>query len=277
MQSFENWLHQLNDAFELAYHDLIDLLPNIGTILVIILAAAIISYLLKVLTKRILVKTSLFLSHLSHTQTKRSGLANWTIQAISLSVYWLTFIFFLILALHSFGIETLDILAMKLIVFFPQIFFTALLLFTGWFLSHYFQGVLLEYLTRQNIRQKLILTGVVKWTILAIFFNIALAQLGFDTSLLTSLIVVTYSMMIVAFVFAFILGSREFFKNVISSHILQKQYELGQKIKINGAEGILTKFSPTGFVLMSNQEEIFVPAHHFLEFVSTLTSAKDIE
>jgi hypothetical protein len=62
---------------------------------------------------------------------------------------------------------------------------------------------------------------------------------------------------------AFGLGSRGVMENILAAHYVRQLYDIGQIVRIDGAQGRVLKLTATAVVLQTDEGEVVVPAQEF--------------
>ncbi len=271
MNEIEQWLGKFNHSFTSVHSMVADAIPTILSFAVILFMGFLVSIVTKKIIYRILLKTnSMAKGLLSHPSERATFISKHVISSISRIMFWISFAFFFMLALHFTGFHKIDLEIDRLFNYVPQLFAATIIILFGWLISLHVENLLYNLFKQKNLRQGPHLSLAAKWLVLIIFFDLALMQLGFRTSIISSLIIIVVGAFSGSLMLAFALGSREHIENLIACYNLQRQYEIGQAIRFDPYEGTILKYVPTGVILLTKQGQIFIPAKRFSQDASIL-------
>jgi small-conductance mechanosensitive channel len=95
-------------------------------------------------------------------------------------------------------------------------------------------------------------------------------QAGVDSTFLMIALPVALGALLGGAALAFGLGSRTAVANIIASHQLMRQHEVGQRVRIADLEGRITEVTPTAVILEATDGRIVVPAKLFSERIAVI-------
>jgi hypothetical protein len=99
---------------------------------------------------------------------------------------------------------------------------------------------------------------------------IAIEQLGIEISLLRTTLLIVLSTLLAGAALAFGLGSQHVVANILSAYYVQKLYQVGQTLRIDGVEGRIARITDTAVILEVEQGELAVPARRLTDRRSML-------
>jgi hypothetical protein len=99
---------------------------------------------------------------------------------------------------------------------------------------------------------------------------IAIEQLGIEVSLLRTTLLIVLSTLLAGAALAFGLGSQHVVANILSAYYVQKLYQVGQTLRIDGVEGRIARITDTAVILEVEQGELAVPARRLTDRRSML-------
>jgi small-conductance mechanosensitive channel len=89
---------------------------------------------------------------------------------------------------------------------------------------------------------------------------VAVEQLGIEISFLKATLTVALAALLGGAAIAFGLGGQRVAANILSAHYVQKLYQVGQTIRLDGIEGRIARITETAVILESEEGEVAIPA-----------------
>ena len=249
---------------------------NVIAAAVLLVAGILLSFLLRMLVVRAVAAAERALPGRA-LRTQLPGLGReWRVSDIvGAVVFWATLLFFVATAANALGLALLTTAVASLAEFVPRIFAAVLVVVAG---------IVTGNLARSAMRAagagpgKLISPGfgeLVRLGIIIAAILIAVGELGIETGLLTAIFSVALAALLGGFALAFGLGARTAISNIIGSHYLRQTFEIGQTVRIGGAEGPIADLTAIAVILDVPDGRIVVPAKQFGEMQSTLLLKRD--
>lgn len=93
----------------------------------------------------------------------------------------------------------------------------------------------------------------------------AVAQLGIDTAMIHTLVVISAGAAAVAFALSFGLGTREATRNIVAGFYVRKLFAPGSRIEVEGAAGTVEAVTSTSVLLEEDGKTVAVPNHRIME------------
>jgi RNase P/RNase MRP subunit p29 len=87
-----------------------------------------------------------------------------------------------------------------------------------------------------------------------------LQQIGIDVSLITTTVLIVLSALVAGTALAFGLGAQSFVAQILAMHYVQKSFRIGERLRIEGIEGRIIRFTATAVILDTEAGEASVPA-----------------
>ena len=123
--------------------------------------------------------------------------------------------------------------------------------------------------------------GITQGTIVAQAFYVgaillvvvtAINKLGIDTALLNNTIILLIAGLIAGAALSFGLGARSAVANLIAAHYLQSVVRVGLHVKLGHIQGKVVAMTPVSIVLETEEGRVVIPASHFNETTSVISS-----
>lgn len=181
--------------------------------------------------------------------------------------YWGVLLFFVAAAIEQLGLPGLSNLLNNFAAHLPSLLLGSLIVVGGVVLGHMVSewvsaGLGSEYAT---VLGKVAQTAVVVMAII-----VASDQVGIQSTFLMISLGIVFAAVLGGVAFAFAFGAGPAVSNVIASHHLRQRYQPGDRIRIDGDEGVIQDITPTTITLETEGGQLSVPAKAFLEGKSLL-------
>lgn len=242
--------------------------PTMLATVLLLLVGLLVSWLIASLIRRFLVRVRLdrWLDSSDVAESlKQSDLGRSPTQLIARVVFWLFFLCFIVIALENLGLELSQLPIRAFIAYLPVVLGAVLLLLGGVVLATFLGRGTAAALGGMGIEHYGRLGRVVKGLVVALTVVLVVEQLGFDVTTLTR----TFSNLVIVIaaglVFAFAWGGRDVARNVLASHYIREQYRQGDRVVVDGHEGVLEEVGSLNSRLTSEEGEILVPNSRLIE------------
>lgn len=94
---------------------------------------------------------------------------------------------------------------------------------------------------------------------------IAIEQLGIEISFLKTALLLVLAALLGGAALAFGLGGQHLVANILAAYYVQKLYQVGQTVRLDGLEGRITRITETAVIIDSKDGEVAVPARQIAE------------
>jgi small-conductance mechanosensitive channel len=208
--------------------------------------------------------------HALRAASARLGVERSASEVVGAFVFWAVFIIFLGAATDTLGLPVLATWLSGLSRFLPRLLLAALIVLAG---------VLAGTLARDAIAATGMALGrpLGRGTQLAIVIAAVVTgvdQIGIDSRFLTGAIMIALAAFLGGTALAFGLGARTAASNIIAVHYVRQTYQVGQRVRLGPAEGIIREITTTAVVLETKDGRVLVPAKEFSEASSTLVTVE---
>ena len=220
----------------------IDYVPTALAVVAVLLIGWIIARFLAALARRLarrlelddIVQSSELARGMEQAKITRSAS-----ELIGILVFWLVFLSFGLVVLENLGLSVAILPMQGLIGFLPRLLAAILILVLGAFLAEIAGKATQATSASMGVEFHRGLGKAARALVLITAVIIAVDQLGFNVSLLTSLVINTATIIIAGLALAFGLGGREIARNVLAGYYARDVYHLGDRLVIDGQEGKL--------------------------------------
>ncbi|OWY24547.1 hypothetical protein C7N43_19550 [Sphingobacteriales bacterium UPWRP_1] len=188
---------------------------------------------------------------------------------VSKFVYWIILLLFFVTATDTLGWTVVSEQISKLIGFLPTLLSGIVLFILGIYIATFFRDVLAAATSSLGVGGGKIISGFVFYFLMVIVTITALDQIGIDTTIITSNVVLILGAVLLSASISYGFASKQILANLLASFFSRKTFKVGQHIKIDDVEGeilqidsiTLTVQTPTDKVVMPTQELITRRVH----------------
>ncbi|TVZ55975.1 hypothetical protein OD91_1250 [Lutibacter sp. Hel_I_33_5] len=262
MNSLFNLKIDILGPFKDVFEDIVASLPTAaGFIGFVILSWLIIKVLLYII-KKALSKTKLdeWSKKLSKTEIFGNSTINVVLTKVILAVLkWFLIFVFVMVGAEMFGLESVSNGIRSFFAYLPRLL-TAL----GIFVAGAYLGTIVKKAILSMFKSLEIsggnLVGNIAFYLIVIFLSItALDQAGVDTSVIKQNLTLIIGSVLLAFTIAFGLGSKDAVTRLLFGYYSRKNLEIGQKIKVNGIEGVIISIDNICMIVTTTEGKVVLP------------------
>ena len=261
----------VNQAASDILNSMIVFLPRIFWAVVVLGTGVILAWILKKITLKIVRGLDALFEKiaaekgLQHVQLKQP-----LERFIGETIFWLSLIFFLILAIQILQLQFLSTFLEGVLNSIPQLAVGILIIIASFFIGSIFRQIVTSALDTAQVEQAEYLGKGIKIIVVLIGILIGIGQIGIDISFLSTIASVAFGALLGALALAFGLGAKTYVANIISSAQVRKLYQNGDTINIEGTNGKVIEINSTMILLQSDDGQIAMPAKLFMEKTSVL-------
>lgn len=147
----------------------------------------------------------------------------------------------------------------------PRVLASAVILVAGLVGSDILRG-LVDRVARRN--EELETPGMISQAVyyggVVVSFSMAAEQLGIDTGLIDSLILVTVAAGAGGAALALALSARPTLQHVVARHYAERMFQVGDEVRLDGVEGTLERFGPVTAWIRTEDGTVAVPVARLL-------------
>ena len=179
---------------------------------------------------------------------------------ISKFVYWVIILLFLVSASETLGWDAVSLEINKFIDIIPSIFIALLIFVAGFYIAVVVRDSIKVGLKTIGIAYGDILANIAFYIIITIVTITAVNQIGIDTGLITSTIMIVLVALLATFAISFGIASKDFLISILATHYSQSNFEKGMHIKIDDITGTIEKIDKIQIVLKTDNGKIILPS-----------------
>jgi len=269
----DTWLEAVRESSESALSLIVSYFPKvlgalllllIGYFLARVVGAGTTGLVKLVGLDRLLAKTPI------QTLFTRSGSSKTGSDILGLLVFWLIFLLFGITATDVLGLPTVSATLTNLAYYLPKLGLAILIIVLGMLSANYIKELISLACTSAGIAQGTIVAQTFYVAAILVVFVTAVNELGIDTTLLNSTIMIGFGGLIAGAALSFGLGAQVTVSNLIAAHYLQPLFRVGQTIRVDDIHGVIVAMTPVAIVLDTPEGRVFIPASRFQESGATI-------
>jgi hypothetical protein len=152
----------------------------------------------------------------------------------------------------------------RMAFYLPRVGMAALIIVLGFAIASLLREMTILACNSAQVAQGAMIAQAVYVTAILLVIVTAIDQLGIDTRLMTTLLVLLVGGLVAGAALSFGLGAREAVSNLIAAHYLRPVLTVGQRVTVSGIEGRVVRQTPTAVVLETAAGRMLFPAAKFL-------------
>ncbi|MEM7108101.1 MAG: mechanosensitive ion channel domain-containing protein [Bacteroidota bacterium] len=260
---------EVNKLFNQIASGFLDLVPKLLLALVILLSGFIVAKFAQRFTKRFI----LYLHRTINDQLNRRSLKidlKGSASFISKTLFWLLILFFAGITIQILEFSMVSRWIDGLILYLPNFLGAVIIVFVGIIAGRFSKDLVVSASVLREVSAGENIGNLARYAILIISVIIAIDQVGIDILFLTNLVDIIIAALLFGAALAFGLGAKTSVSNILGSYYMQKKYEEGDTIQVDGIEGVIINISPTAVFLDTKSGQVSIPAKDFSEQKTTL-------
>lgn len=203
---------------------------------------------------------------------ERAGTKRSLSQITGIVGFWVVFLLFLISAAETLSLASLSKALTDLAYYMPKVGIAALIVLLGLLAANISRELISMACSSAGIAQGPIVAQAFYVAALLLIVVTAINQLGVDTTLLNTTILLLLGGLVAGAALSFGLGARTAVANLIAAHYLQPVLRVGQHIAIGKLHGEVVAVTPIAVILSTEEGRVIVPASQFTETITTIRS-----
>ena len=174
--------------------------------------------------------------------------------------YWLILIFFILLALGALGLTDVVTSALNsFFVFLPRLVAAMVIFLLGAFIARIVGDAITAVTLQSDIPSGRVLGQAVRYSLLLVVVVLALDELGVQTTILTTIIIITVAAVVFGLALAFGLGNRQLAYGIMAGFHAREEFNPGQTLSVGDYTGRLVRIGATKTLLETSEGQISLP------------------
>jgi small-conductance mechanosensitive channel len=196
-------------------------------------------------------------------------------KAVGRAVYWLVMVCAVMAATETLGLPVVTAWLSGVATFLPRVAVAILIVALGTVAARVTRHLVASTAGAANVSSAERLGRVTELALLLGTALVAIEQLGIEISFLKATLLILLSGLLAGAALAFGIGGRDLVANILSAHYVQRLYQVGQVVQIDGVEGRIVRIAETSVILECPEGDVSIPARRFADLRSTLIVRKE--
>lgn len=254
----------IRELFGKVIQDIVEWLPSLlGALLLLFIgwiAALLIRFILRAVLRRLGVDKAAEKTGIG-PMMKSWGFTRSLSSLIARFVFWVVLFLFLLAATESLGLGFIAGAFRGAVAFLPRLFASLLIVLVGFLLARVAGEALSLYADRSGLRSGVFLGAIVKYILFVFVFIVALQQLGVETALFTSVIIVMLTALLLSLAISFGIGNRELARNISAGFHARESFLPGAQLQFRNHTGKLIRIGAFKFTIETSSGQVSLPNH----------------
>lgn len=177
-------------------------------------------------------------------------------------LYYFILLFFTVASTSVLGIPEISNLVTDIFTFIPNLIVALIVLILGTLLADMLRKVISTALTSLGISSAGLISSFLFYFLFINVVIVALGQAKIDTSFLSQNISIIIGGIVLAFAIGYGLASKDVMANIVASFYSKDQFEVGQKITIDGETGIVNEVKKNALIIKTETGKVMFPLSH---------------
>jgi len=212
------------EPFERFFEKVLQFLPDFFSAILIFAFGIVLGFILRAVSLRLFrtIKLDKFSERLGLVEIiQKGGIREPVSLILSRIIGWLTIISFSILSLYSLEVPAIGQILERFLLYLPNVFVAAVILFFGYFLSNFLGRAALIASVNAGFKASGLMGKFVKLTIFLLAATMALEQLGIGKETIIIAFAIIFGGIVLALAIAFGLGGRNLAKKYLEKKLLK--------------------------------------------------------
>ncbi len=269
-----DWQQAFSNTYESSISLFADNFPKLVGTIIILLVGLILAWLLRLVARKLTLTIEGIILRSADQQgiPTPAGLSYSTV--VGNIVFWAVLIFFLASGANQMGWRVFSDALRGFLSYFPSIFAGVFIILAGFVVGRMTRSLVKSMAQSTGILRPEFPARIAQIAVTLAGLMIGIEQFGINIGFLTTAIIVVIGVGLAGAALAFALGARQYVDNLIGVQVCQRHYQLGQWIKLPGAEGYLIEITQTSLVLDTERGRLVVPASLLQRQVSEVITDK---
>ena len=271
MGIFQDWGNAFATGVLNIVQEFVSYLPLIFSALVLLFAGWFVARVARALTIRLIKGIGRFSMLVRITSTAaKPNIGEGTVTVVGNIVFWVTILFFLTFATNILGMSMFTDWLNKLVSHLPNILSGVLIICVGIIFGNLANQAVTSAALNVTSSQRVAMARGAQFFITIMLVLIGVDQIGVDITAIITVISVVVGALLAGLAIAFGIGARSLVSNLIAVRYLNRDYSVGEKIRIGQYEGTLLEISSVSVIVDTGEGRVSIPASLFSEQASTL-------
>ncbi|HUP48017.1 MAG TPA: mechanosensitive ion channel domain-containing protein [Thermoanaerobaculia bacterium] len=258
------WGAAVNRLFTAFLEVLTTYLPQLLGGLLVLLAGALLAWLLRALVVRL----SAGLQRWLPLPARRRGVPGHLPALLGSIVFWGVLLLFITAAIHIWGLTIVAEWLARIVAHLPTLAAAGLILVLGVVLGHFVRDLTLS--AAASLEYRALLARVAQTSVWAVAAVVALDMIGLDITFIVVLAGIVLGAVAGGVALAFGLGARSFVHDSLAVRDVRARYRMGDEVRVGNLEGRIVEMSARSVILETPEGKLAVPGRFFIEQPCTI-------
>jgi small-conductance mechanosensitive channel len=256
-------LSEFLGAFSGLPADLMQIIPRICAIVGMLVAGALLAYVLKWLSALLVRWGAKMLPE--HVSSKPSTQQNIAVVASGTGrlVFYIVIFLTVTTILKKMGLDVAASWFQSIAKHLPNLLVAFVVTLFGWKLKEQLADMVYRGLNRTGFAQARMASQVLSWTVFIVSALVALEQIGIDMSLVITISTVLSGVIAGGIALTFSLGAKPIIADILCCYQMHRYMKVGQRIRIASYEGVVESIGPTFVTIMTDAGKVTLPGSQF--------------
>ncbi len=270
-----DWIAALQDSLASSAATLAGFVPKLLGALTLLLVGYLLGRLVSAALSRLLRLVGLerMLSRtVIQTLLDRSGIERSVSELLGTLGFWVIFLLFVISATETLQLEIISRALTTIAFYLPRVGMAVLIVLLGFLLANVLREGVVLACNSAGIAQGALIAQALYVALILLVVVTAVSELGIDTSLMNSTIMLLIGGLVAGAALSFGLGARETVGNLIAAHYLRPVIRVGQQVQAGRISGVVVGLTPVAVIVDAEEGRVVVPASQFSAATPVVTS-----
>ena len=174
-------------------------------------------------------------------------------------LYYFMMLFFAIAATSVLGIPEISNLVSDIFTFIPNLIVALIVLILGTLLADMLRKGIHTALNSLGVSSAGLISSFLFYFLFINIVIVALSQAKIDTSFLSQNISIIIGGIVLAFAIGYGLASKDVMSNIVASFYSKDQFQIGQKVTIDGVTGVINDVSKSALTIKTETGRVTFP------------------
>lgn len=181
------------------------------------------------------------------------------------AIKWILILVFIIVGAELLGLRMVSEQLSNLIGYLPRLISALIIFAVGIYVANLVKKALFSMFKSLELTGGNLVGNIAFYLIAIIVTVTALNQAGVNTDLITSNLSIILGAILASFTIAFGLGSRDVIKRLLFGYYTRKNIQEGDKVSINGLEGVVAIIDNICVVLITEKGKVIIPIKEIVD------------
>ena len=185
-------------------------------------------------------------------------------------VYWIVILIVIAVATNQLGLRMFAHWLDKLVSQLPNILSGIAIIIAGVVIANLVKDAVAAFTQSMPRTQGAALARAAQAVTLIVLALMGIDQIGIDVTVVTTVVAIVVGAFLGGLSLAFGFGARSFVSDLLGMRYLGSEYQIGERIRIDGIEGTVVEKRPTSLLIETSEGQMKIPGKRFGEALTLL-------